>query len=439
MPGFVAKITRALQDEGYNVNYVDNRTPTPKYDLDKAMVGSRDYQLEAIHAAITSGGGIVSCPTGWGKTYLMKSIITAFDHTQLIYRNTPLTVVVAADMDVCRKNYNDLCGMIGKEREIGLVMTGKKNFSDDIQVITFDSLHYIKPEEIGILIADEVHMAATEKRIDMIMAASKAMKWGVSATPLGRYDGGDLMTEGLFGPIVYQSSYQQGVKDGALVPITVCWVQCPAPTIGIDNYKRYKTRLGKYNNGVEKNKALNGEVMRLMQLIPDKQQTLCIMPHMQQMNELRLFDKDMKIVHGEQSGDSLKESRYNELYPISKKDREEIYDQMFDGTIRKILSTYVYKQGVNFPQLSVMICPGGGGSAIVAGQIPGRASRAGVEGKDKAYIVDFLHKWDNYEANGKLKSGPVLRDDKARAKVYKELGFEQIIYEKIDDLPFLKE
>ena len=64
MPGFVAKVTRALQDEGYNVNYVDNRTPTPKYDLDKAMVGSRDYQLEAIHAAITSGGGIVSCPTG---------------------------------------------------------------------------------------------------------------------------------------------------------------------------------------------------------------------------------------------------------------------------------------------------------------------------------------------------------------------------------------
>lgn len=438
MPGFIARITKILRDEGYEVTYIDKRTPAPTPDLDKALMGLRDYQLEGAHAAITSGGGIISCPTGWGKTHLMAAIIRAFDRSQLIYRNTPLSVVVAADMDICRKNYNDLRGILDKTRELGLVMTGEKGFSDDVQVITFDSLHHINPEEIGLLIVDEVHTAATEKRIDMIMAASKALKWGVSATPLGRFDGGDLMTEGLFGPIVYESSYQQGVKDGALVPIVVCWVKAPPPAIGIDRYNSYKTRLGKYNNGVEKNRALNGEVMRLMKLIPDTYQTLCIMPHMQQMNELRFFDKDMKIVHGETSADNLRENRYHDLYPISKKDRQEIYDAMFDGTIRKILATYVYKQGVNFPRLSIMICPGGGGSAIVAGQIPGRASRAGVEGKDKAYIVDFIHEWDTYEVDGRLRAGPLLKDDKARAKVYKELEFEQITVDTIDDLPFLK-
>lgn len=566
MPGFIARITKILTDEGYRINYIDERTPAPPYNLAKAIEGLRDYQLEAANAAIVSGGGIISCPTGWGKTYLMAALIKAFDRSQLIYRNTPLTVVVAADMDVCRKNYNDLLGMLSKDRELGLVMTGEKGFSDDVQVITFDSLHYVDPAEIGILIVDECisgsslittelgvvrideaeqlgckyvltscglhdtfkrivryynqgtrtvlkiitnkgilictpdhkimttegwkqakeltvlsriktsgssatvlnvtdlspvkvydievedshcfyangllvhncHMAATEKRIDMIMAATKAMKWGVSATPLGRYDGGDLMTEGLFGPIVYESTYQQGVVDGALVPIIVYWIEAPEPTIGVDNYLRYKTRLGKYNHGVEKNKALNGEVMRLMRLIPEKLQTLCIMPHMQQMNELRFFDKDMKIIHGETSADNLKESRYHDLYPVSKKDRQEIYDQMFTGTIRKLLATYVYKQGVNFPQLTVMICPGGGGSAIVAGQIPGRASRAGVEGKDKSYIIDFVHSWDTYDVNGKAKPGPILKDDKARAKVYRELGFEQITLKSIDDLPFLK-
>ena len=437
MPGFASRIAKLLQEEGYAVSYIDNRTPPPPYDLEKAMVGLREYQLETLYNAVVSGGGIISAPCGFGKTRIIKAIIHAFPRDQLIYRNTPLSVVVAADMDICRKNYNDIVDLFGKEREVGLVMTGEKTYSDDIQVITFDSLHKINPMDIGLLLVDEVHTAGTGKRTDMIMAAAKALKWGVSATPTGRFDGGDLVTEGLFGPIVYSSTYAEGITNGALVPIKVCWVKAPEPVIGVEAYNRYKTRLGKYNNGVEKNKDFSKEIVRLMQAIPDKYQTLCIMPHLQQMNELCAIDRDIKIVHGEQSADKLKENRYHDLYPISKKDRKDLYDQMSDGTIRKMLSTYVYKQGVDFPQLTVMICAGGGGSEIIAGQIPGRASRAGLEGKDCAYIVDFIHEWDTYEKNGKVGAGPILKDDKSRSKVYKQLGFEQLTFDTIDDLPFL--
>ena len=49
---------------------------------------------------------------------------------------------------------------------------------------------------------------------------------------------------------------------------------------------------------------------------------------------------------------------------LSAQQRKDIYDGMFNGTIRKIMATYVYKQGVNFPGLSVIINAGGGGSEV---------------------------------------------------------------------------
>ena len=80
----------------------------------------------------------------------------------------------------------------------------------------------------------------------------------------------------------------------------------------------------------------------------------------------------------------------------------------------------------------------GGGSDITAKQIPGRASRK-AEGKEKAYVVDFLHEWDYEEVRGKRKPGPLMACDLARRRSYKELGFEQITVESVDDLPFIKE
>ncbi|MFC1453622.1 DEAD/DEAH box helicase [Verrucomicrobiota bacterium] len=439
MPGFVKRVTNVLTEYGYEINYIDERTPFPVADHGFALTILRDYQLEAAYTAIASKGGVVSCPTGWGKGHLIGAIIKAFDPTQLKYRNTPLSIVVAPNMDTCRNNYNELKKIFGKEREVGLVMTGYKEFSDDIQVITFDSLHHINPDEIGILIVDEVHEAATDKRADLIISAKKALRWGMSATPLGRFDGGDVLSEGLFGPLIFHSSYSEGVNAGALVPITVYQLKCPEPSISLDKYKAYKRRTSKYQYGVEDNKNLNKQVVELYNKIPKELQALCIIPHLNHMNNMCEIDNTLKTVHAETSELKLKENRYHNLINISRKEREKIYDDFACGDIRKIISTYVYKQGVNFPGLTVMLCPGGGGSEIIAGQMPGRASRAGVEGKDKAYIVDWVHEWDTYIINGMMKPGPLLRDDKARQKVYKKLKFEVIKIDSIDQLPFIGE
>ena len=382
-------------------------------------------------------GGSSVAPRGGGKSHLIASLIRAFPHSELCARNTPLAVVTVGEQDIAYQNYELLKKQL-PDRDVGLVMSGSDRVSDDVQVITLGSLHHIKMSEVGILVVDEVHTAGTDKRAGLLLQAKKARTWGCSATPSGRFDNADLLLEGLCGPVVYKRTYKQGVDDGALVPIVVYWINVPQPTIGLEAYHRYKTRLGMYRHGVECNDGQNAIVATLMQRIPDNMQTLCIMQHTNQLNQLAPLLPNVQYVHAKQSVDELAKARQNNLAAISAKERRRIYEDMNSGKLRKVMSTYVYKQGVNFPELQIMICPGGGGSEIVAGQIPGRGSR-NIAGKDVAYLIDFYHHWDTTtNERGKARPGPILSDDHARDKVYEELGFERHWIEDVNTLPFLQ-
>jgi len=174
--------------------------------------------------------------------------------------------------------------------------------------------------------------------------------------------------------------------------------------------------------------------------MPVEMQTLCIMQFLDHMEGIgeelgEALGVKVEIVHAET--DAKKLLRCPSLRAISNKERKAIYERMESGDIRAILSTYVYKQGVNFPGLSVVINAGGGGSDIVAKQIPGRESRK-IEGKEVSYLIDFWHPWDVQKSkSGKTISGPVHKDDKSRSKVYKELGFEQTWLNNVNELPML--
>ena len=436
LPGFVHRIKEVLDELRLPFDFVDIRTPVPAPDLLTAMVGLREYQLECAYTALVSGGGIIACPTGWGKTHIIAALVKAYTRDELCIRNTPVTVVATPEKDITEKDYKDLCELL-PDRDVGLVMSGRKKFSDDVQVCTLDSLHRLNLDEAGILIVDEAHTAPTPKRAEMILAANKALRWAVSATPTGRFDGRDVVTEGLFGPVVYHRTYAQGIADGALVPIRVLWVPSPEPAIGMEHYERYRTRAGKYRHAVDRNENQNRAIAQILKRLPADRQALCIMKHLDQMNRIVPLCADgIRFVHAEESQDALARKNLHNLAAVSRKERRAVYKAMAAGDIRQVLSTYVYKQGVNFPELTYVINAGGGGSELIAQQIPGSESR-NIEGKNESYLIDFWHPWDLVaDPNGGQKAGPVHKDDQSREKAYTKLGFEQIWLNSLDELPF---
>lgn len=439
LPGFLGVITNVLQRLGLQYNIIDQRTPAPPIDMFAAMRGLREYQYEPVMDLLAADGGIASCPTGFGKTHMIGAVIRAYKQEDWLARNTPLTVVAVSDKDVAAKNYRDLIEIL-PNREVGLVMSGTTRWSDDIQVITMDSLHRLKPELVGLFIGDEIHTAGTEGRSENIVGFNKARMYGFSASPEGRFDGGDLKTVGVFGPIVVNIPYSKGVEVGALVPITVYYVRAPEPMIGLQAYMGYKLQTTQRMHGGEANPLMNDLVAEITKRIPDKMQTLLIMQHQQQLDALKARLPDVVDVHASTSDTDLAAKKLRHLTPVSSKRRQQLYGEMERGVIRKAMATYVYKQGVNFPELQVMICPGGGGSKLVTQQVPGRASRR-IDEKDVSYIVDFWHPWDVIDESMpglvKKKDGPLLSDDKARDKIYAKLGFNRVWLDDYNDLPFL--
>ena len=438
MPGLAGRIKQFLTAKRIPFDMQDMRAPFPGPNIREAMQGMRRSQVGCVYAALKSGGGIVAAATGFGKSHVIGSIIRAYDPELLRARGTPTCVVTAKDKDICSQNYATMEKLF-PDRDVGILMSGKTKRSDDIQVVTLDSLHKVNMDEVGILIVDEVHEAATASRSDQLAKAVNARRWGVSATPSGRFDGADLVTEGLVGPVIYKYTYADGVRDGVLVPIDVLWLAVPEPTtIKIAAYMQLKQRLAKYRHAAEQNPGQNALIREIINRTPDTRQLLCIMQHVEQMNTLAGGLPDVACVHAVTNTTSLVAKKNTNLSGVSVKRRKQVYDEVKSGEIRKVMSTYVYKQGVDFPELSVLIQAGGGGSAIASAQIPGRGSRLS-EGKEKAYLVDFWHPWDTYvNDKGALADGPVLRDDKARRRVYKKLGFTQAPVAGISELPFIE-
>lgn len=429
LPGFAKTILRELVELGYSPTIVDERTPRPKYSMAAGLVGLRDYQLECAYTAIWSGGGIISAPTGWGKTHLIAAIIRAHDPEELCFRNTSLTVVVTPGVDLAKKNYRALQEQL-PGRIVGLVCTGVKRFSEDVQVVTPESLDHIDLKNAGLLFYDEVH-TLSYSRAESVMRAAKALRYGFSATPSGRFDGADKVIEGVVGPVIYRRTYQEAVVDGAVVPLRVYWLHCPE----VAGWRHFSTHDANYRNGIWRNGRLHELVGQIWQRIPDELQALGMVDKLEHLNLLLPFLGGVAYAHGQTGQEYLTSKRFTNLCAVSYEDRNRIYAALADGSLKRVVSTGIYRQGVDFPQLTVLLNLAGMKSEIIAGQLPGRTSRLS-DGKTYGIIVDFWHGWDTYAKGTRNLAGTLLRDDMNREQVYRSLGFQQVWVESLDQLEF---
>jgi superfamily II DNA or RNA helicase len=418
MPGFASLVKAKMAGQGFKVEHVDERSEMPRpVGVLAASALLRPYQLDCLTAAAWSRGGIISCPTGYGKTHVMAALAATFPRGELLRaRMAPLTVVVAPTKDIADKNWADFKEIL-PGRDIGLTHSSKKVESGDIVVCVAASLDNVPLEECGLLIYDEVHTLTRNKAL-AALRAGKALRYGFSATPTGRYDNADIVVEGVFGPVVYACDYQTAVGHGAIVPLEVLWLEAPEPAWWC---KGEFDKVKAYRRGVWRNQPYNELVARVVGRAPANSQVLCVVDKIAHMDNLLPLMPGAVAVHAETSQKNLSDRGNNNTPAVSFKQRAQIYDDIKHGRTTRVVSTGIYRAGVSFPGLSVLVNAEGMGSEIIAGQLPGRASRTSA-GKEKAWIVDFRRSWD---LDNRGNPGLLLRDDMAREAVYKKIGFNQ--------------
>lgn len=307
----------------------------------------RDYQRDAIYSISENVMGIIQIPTGGGKTTV------AVEAIRLLFQNKKVLVLVPT-IDLVIQ---------WKEKTTATVQT-YQSIKDRAFLQTFDVIFF-----------DECHHAAAKTiyRIGMNCRQDTQI-YGLSATPFLR-DEDNLMVEAVLGPIVYRIGEQELISGGFIVNPTITFLR--TKDLGKKYFFVYKDA---YDELIMKNEARN---IRICSLIENDRKHLILVT---------------RVEHGELLHQMLKHKGSVFLHGgLSKEERTKT-----DAPI--LIATGIYDEGVDIPEIDVLIIAGGGKSDIKTIQRVGRALRPS-KNKTGVKIFDFYDrgKWIESHAKSRVK------------------------------------
>lgn len=143
----------------------------------------RDDQKKVLNTVLANETGIVSAPTGFGKTVLACSVLASRKV------NTLILVHRSQLLDQWRTQLQSLLGL--KRKEIGVIGKGTRRPTGRIDVATIQSLYQnqkVDPlvAEYGQIIVDECHHVSAFSFEQVLRTASARFVLGLTATPIRR-------------------------------------------------------------------------------------------------------------------------------------------------------------------------------------------------------------------------------------------------------------
>lgn len=235
-------ITSASEDEAYlflprGIQQKLEQLETELYFTDKRLNGHaidvsfkgklRENQKQAVEKMLNHEMGIVSAPTGFGKTVVAANVIAQRKISTLIIVHSKVLADqwkerLSEFLDVQSEPFVEYTptGRVRKKDVIGELHSGKENLSHNIDIALFQTLanredlaEYLEP--YGMVIIDEVHHAAAKTFEDVVRQIKARYLYGLTATP-ERKDG---LTPILFmrlGEMIYE--HEEDLAESLLIP-----------------------------------------------------------------------------------------------------------------------------------------------------------------------------------------------------------------------------
>jgi superfamily II DNA or RNA helicase len=405
--GYYDRVVNVLKDAGIDTSLKDYRPlktlatnwkEVDKYDL-------RYKQRETLEKVVESERGYVCWPTGTGKSFLVGMICKLFPKAKI--------VITTRHLDPLNDIYNNLCGSIPS---VGIYSSKKKSTGHRVMCFSAGSLHRADVEGVDLLIADEVHELATDKMLAVFAQFRFNKMLGLSANYQDRFDGADFELEGVFGPLIANLTYEEGVKHGMIVPIDVTWRDMRMdrnPCQGMEGFPATR-------HGIWRNNWRNAKIAEDAREYPEEQVliTVATVEHAVHLKKcLPEFQLCYSKLDDKDRDRYIRQGLISEDEPDMTYQRRNALKASFErGDLKKVIATTVWNRGVNFKKLQVLIRADASSSAIADTQIPGRLSRT-IEGKDHGILIDYLDQFD----------GRFERKAKKRMQDYQSKGWNQIL------------
>jgi len=224
---------------------------------------------------------------------------------------------------------------------------------------------------------DEVHHCAAGNIYSDVLKNIEKAEYilGCSGT-LFREDGGDLYTEGLIGPLLYEIDYSNLIREGFLVAPTIHMIKLPKNVEpSKDDYSTI------YKECVVENNYRNNIIKRVVENLISRNKSSMVLVS--------------KIKHGEILQELISGSVF-----LKGNDESDLRTKTFQDLRDKrllCLITTLGDEGIDIPSLDAVIIAAGGKSAIKIFQrlrnlTTYKNPKTGEE-KKNAIVVDFLDPW----------------------------------------------
>lgn len=339
----------------------------------------RPDQIKALRKARIKQRGRIVFPTGAGKTVVAAGFMSMFHSCRILF--------LCHTRDLLMQTSEEL-----ERFEIAHAKLGA-GFKPDWQqllrsdscvlISTIQSISKISQQKpLGVFfdanIVDEVHHAAKEdSQYGRYMINSLApIRLGLTATtPSSEYE--ELVNEGLFGPVIYEMTPDQGAEIGILAKPQVQIVPIeydPSLNASINpktyaNYYKHCIVLNTTRNKIIVDKAI--ATMTLGQSV------LIIVEKLEHGRRLqKMFSRrrlEVPFVEGD---------RHSEF-------RQVVKNELKAKKIKAAICTRVWKEGINIPSLNHIILAAGMKEEKAVKQAMGRGLRVDV-GKEVITLTDFM-------------------------------------------------
>lgn len=410
-------VTDTLSRYGYSPVVVDLKPPSEilieKMTLDKrraiqALGGDpRDWQLELFDKMQNLRTGQIHTSTGSGKSTAIAAFMYGTPKARKLY-TTPGKEALLGAYHVCAEFVPDA---VLVKRVVDLEIPSRAYFC------TTGMLHHAVTmrKVFDYVFVDEHQMVCTNRLIAPLIAIKTHKIFAFSANYNDRQDGADKWSEVAFGPKIMEVSYEENVKANNVVRIQVRWRDTShIGDLGLKTSYQRKFKGIVYNHA--RNRLICEDAYR-----HDKDQVLIMVDTVEHALVLRKMLR-CPVAHA-----PVKPERRDELVELGLVEPNELMldvkglhglTAMFKrGTVRLAIATGVWKQAIDFRQLSVLIRAEAKASKIASLQIVGRTSRI-CDGKELGIIYDYT---DEFDENMK-------RSAKERKANYAKEKFEQIDY-----------
>jgi superfamily II DNA or RNA helicase len=319
-----------------------------------------------IKSAISNGRGIIVSPTGTGKSLVMLGIASALPDAKVLILCRKISIIKQLQTEMKEQKLRDIIVLGGGNNR--WCKTGTFVLSTVQTFIKQDPRLY--SDYFDIIFVDEVHQFSDQ--------CEKIMKHLLSPIRIGftatlPTDAKKLLAiEGNFGKVIGETTVNEAAELGILAKPKIKLL--PVPYKQPEGYSYQDI----YNECIVNNKGRNELILEQVRSnIEEGLTNLIMVTH---------------IAHGEVLVEMARTARLPVIFLQGATDnevREKIRILLSKQQIKAVITTSIFREGIDIPSLGCVLMAFGGKSPIATVQALGRALRV-TDTKKEALVIDFL-------------------------------------------------